>query len=150
METMSAFLHSSKTFNMLSLMSQSSATRRSCPRAICQGSSLRCEGGASSVVTGAPFSCRLSEYPEDSFGRGRRLSVAAVDRLGAQPQHVDPWIEHPPHGIAAGQPEGVTAREQVPEAREDAQALPFVRPQLDVEHADGLDRLAPRPGHDAT
>src|ERR687897_37998 len=97
METMSAFLHSIKTFNMFSLMSTRSATRRSCPRAISHGSSLRCEVGASRVVTKPPFA--LLTDSENRFGGGRRLAVASIDGLRAQPEDIDPWVEHAALGV---------------------------------------------------
>jgi hypothetical protein len=58
-----------------------------------------------------------------------------------QAKDVRPLGEHLPVRAAAGEAEGVPAGQHVPQAREHAEPATVSGPELELEHADGLDHL---------
>src|SRR5215212_11869936 len=119
METDTAFLHSWRTFTRFGSMAKVLATRCSCSRAISNGFSRRCETGASTVVTSAPFSAQmrriwlgarsLLDRERDRFA-GRRAGIRAV---GDQAQLVLAARQRSARRVASGDAERVTPRQHV-------------------------------------
>src|ERR687883_1351772 len=123
-ETATDFLHSWRTLTRLASMSKTSATRRSCSRAIANGFSRRCDSGASTDVTGAAplpdaenarFARRKrAEYtpsPDPEHDRADRAR-AGLGRLRDHAELVEPAREARAGGAAAGEPEMETAGEE--------------------------------------
>src|SRR5919201_706404 len=90
-DTDTAFLHSWRTLTRFGSIANACATRRNCSRAISKGFSRRCETGASTVVTSAPFSAQIG-----TFWLGLRSLL--LDREG--------------HGFDGRRPAGGAVREE--------------------------------------
>src|SRR6266496_6668965 len=120
-ETASAFLHSWRTLTRFGSIANVSATFFSCDLAISKGFSRRCETGASTVVTSAPFSAQMGTF---LAGQGRRsLLDRETDRPGRrrtriggerhQPELIIAAREHCAFRVATGHPERIATRENV-------------------------------------
>src|SRR6266550_2849502 len=140
-ETASAFLHSWRTLTRFGSIPKVSATLLSCDLAISKGFSRRCETGASTVVTSAPFSAQMGTF---LAGPGRRsLLDCETDRPGRrrsrigrerhQPQLIIAAREHGACRVATGHPERIATRKNVAQARKQSDATAVGTPQLEIE-----------------
>src|SRR5919199_2112651 len=160
-ETATDFLHSWRTLTRLASMSKTSATRRSCSRAIWNGFSRRCDSGASTDVTGRSFAgCwkkalfarrKRAEYtpssdPERDRAGGRG---AGLGRLRDHAELVQAACQARAGGAAAGEPELEAAGQHVAEASEQAEPHAARIPERDVEALERPDRVAADAADDA-
>src|SRR5919197_4241201 len=146
--TTTAFLHSESTLTRFESISKTSATRRSCSRAMSYGFSRRCETGASTVTCRSLWTWerpdllakRRPEYTRLADSERERAACrrAPRGRHGDDPELVDAASELGPGGAAAGDPELVAAREHVPQAGEEAEPDAPLVPQGDVEPLERL------------
>src|SRR5712691_1432450 len=120
-ETASAFLHSCRTLTRFGSIPNVSATFLSCDLAISKGFSRRCETGASTVVTSAPFSAQMGTF---LAGPGRRSLLdretdcpgrrrTRIGRERHQPELIFAALEHGACRVATGHPERIATRENV-------------------------------------
>src|SRR5437763_9858289 len=147
MDTDTAFLHSWSTLTRFGSIAKTFATRRSCSRAISNGFSRRCETGASTVVTSAPFSAQIGTFRPgqrslllDRERHGLDGGRTAVGAVGEQAQLVRPTGENGAGRVAPGDAERVTARQHVAEPGEQSEAAALRAPQLEVESHERQDR----------
>src|SRR6266545_935066 len=138
-DTDTAFLHSWRTFTRFGSRAKTWATRRNCSRAISNGFSRRCETGASTVVTSAPFAAQMGTF---RLG-GRSLLDREWHRLDSrqawigavreQSQLVLPARQDGARRVASRDAERVAAGQHVAQTREQADATSVRAPELEVE-----------------
>src|SRR5918911_2226741 len=156
-ETTTAFLHSDRTLTRFESISKTSATRRSCSRAMSYGFSRRCETGAS-IVTCRSLSSRKrlfarekrAEYTPLSDSERNRPACrgASGGRHSDDAELVGAAGERRSGGAAAGDPELEPSREDVAEPRQEGEADAARVPERDVEPLERLDLVAPGRVHD--
>src|SRR5437773_8531916 len=101
-DTTSDFLHSERTFTRFESISKTSATRRSCSRAMSYGFSRRCETGASIDVTCRSLSCGESvDLLVKTAAEYTRLSDPEGDRAAGRPPFRGGLGDDPELGDAA-------------------------------------------------
>src|SRR2546421_2543126 len=130
-ETTTAFLHSWSTLTRFESTANCSATRRSCSFAIAYGFSRRWDTGTSIAVTDAPWrqdrlKSRRKWRPKYRPSPDRELHrpdrrAAPVRRHRGQSQRVVAGREQVPLRVAACEPEGVAARQQVAHPHEQSE-----------------------------
>src|SRR5882724_2106197 len=157
-ETESAFLHSCRTLTRFGSIANVSATFLSCDLAISNGFSRRCETGASTVVTSAPFSAQMRAFllllggvsllDRETDRSDRRRP--GLGREGHQPELVVAFGQDGPCLVATGHPERIATRQDIAQARQQSDAAALRAPQLEVEAGQRQhDRLTPRTSHRA-
>src|SRR5919197_204938 len=139
-ETETDFLHSWRTLTRFGSIAKTSATRRNCSRAISNGFSRRCETGASTVVTSAPFSAQIGTFwlglrslllDRERHGfYGRRPAGGAVRE---EAQLVRAARQNGAGGVAPGDAERVAAGKHVAQGGQQADAAAGGAPELEVE-----------------
>src|SRR5919204_1535571 len=141
MDTTSAFLHSCRTLTRFGSIANVCATLRNCCFAISYGFSLRCETGASTVVTEPTPFCLQSGW--FSTRAGRSLLDSEVDhthrrfpsdgRICDEAQRVIAGRQDRAGRIAAGHADRIAAGKHVAHPREQTDAPARWAPELQID-----------------